>query len=172
MNTVEYFLEIFTGLAIVFILGYILAPDKKFLRILDDAKATSAESMMLWGVIPIGTLFIGSKRLTLDQLEFYGLEPPEEIKKMYLHYSNNIKDMSLYEQKYLPRFRTKFLAFIIPLIPLRTQIIFNEENKGIIFREGKFNVIPVEMYWKQAFLILAISYTFIFVLIVILSIIF
>jgi hypothetical protein len=172
MGIVEYILAVFTGLAIVFIIGYAFAPDKKFLKILDDNKVTSAESMMLWGIIPIGTLFLGSKRLSLEQIKFYGLEPPDEIKQMYLHYNDNIKNMSLYEQKFLPRFRTKFLAFIIPLIPLRTQIIFNEENSGIIFREGKFNVIPVEMYWKQAFLILAISYTFILSLIVILSIIF
>ena len=171
MSLERYILMIFISLSFIFIVGYIIAPDKKFLRVLDNAMATSAESMMLWGFIPIGTLFLGSKRLTLEQLKFYGLEPPEEIKQIYLDYNDNIRDIPRYKRKYLPRFRTKFLAFFIPLIPLRTQLIFNEENEGIIFREGKFNAIPVEMYWKQVFLILAISYILISLVIAILVVI-
>lgn len=169
MGIIEYFIAIFIGLTIVCLTGFVASPNKRFLKILENEEGVSAEAMMIWGVIPIGTMFLGSKPLNLEQLRFYELEPPEEIKQLYMHHSGNVKDMSISERKYLPKFRTKFLTFFIPLIPIRTQIIFNEEKRGIIFREGKFNVIPVEMYWKQAFFILSFSYGSLLILIMILT---
>jgi len=156
MNTTEYIVFFFAILAIYFIIAYIFIPDKKFLEPLENKNAKSADSMMLWGIIPIGTLFLGSRRLDKEQLEYYGLTPD-------INYEQIIPG-------YLPRFRTKFLALFIPLIPLRTQIIFNEENKGIFFREGKFYAIPVKMYWKQVYSILSCSYSLILLIIIVIYI--
>ncbi|EMR74497.1 hypothetical protein MBGDF03_00806 [Thermoplasmatales archaeon SCGC AB-540-F20] len=162
MDIVYYIVGIFTDLAIVCAIGYALVPDKKFPKIKENKKVSGADSVNF-----IGTILYGFRPLDEKQLKFYGLEPPDEIRELYKKYNNNVKEMSLSERKYLPKFKTKFISLLFPLIPLRTQVIFNEVGDGIF--ESKFNAIPVEIHWKQAFGILAISYTSLLLIVVILD---
>jgi len=152
MNSFEYFIIFFASLTISFIILYAFIPNKKFSEPLEYNKAKSADSMMLYGIIPLGTLFLGSRRLDKEQLEYYGL-------------SSNI-DYDKINPWTLPRFRTKFLAIVLPLLPLRTQIMINEEKEGLIFRKAEFYAIPVKMHWKQVFSVLSWSYTIMLILII------
>lgn len=157
MDEMAYFFIFFAIIVIIFLILYAFIPNKKYLEPLDYKKAKSAESMMLYGIIPIGTLFLGSRRLDKEQLEYYGLLPDIDFEK--IHPST------------LPRFRTKFLAFVLPLIPLRTQIMINEEKEGLIFRKAEFYAIPVKMHWKQVFSVLSWSYAIMFTLIIVICLI-
>jgi len=137
-------------------LFYIAVPNKRFIEVLEDREPKSGDVMMIWGLIPVGTLFLGSRRLDRKQYEYYGF--------------NEFCSYDSVPQNLLPRIRTLFIAFIIPLLPLRSQIIFNEEKKGIIFRETGFNAIPIKMCWNQVFSVLIWSYAIIAIIIILLDV--
>jgi len=140
----------FLGITILCIIGYVLAPKKRFLEILENNKASGTTSFNL-----VGTSMYGWKMLDEKQLKYYGLEPNELNKELYKKYGSTMKGIPFYEQKHIPKFKTKFISIIYPLFPLATQVVFNEEEGGL---ETSFYAIRVRMYWKQSFGIMAISY--------------
>ncbi len=157
------FVIFFALLATICVVGFAFSKEKKFPRILENKNASSANSINL-----IGTAFYGWKLLSKEQLEYYGLDPTDWHKQKYSEYGQDLKGLSLSERKFFPGFQTKFISILFPIIPVRSQIIFNKQDMGM---ESRFNAIPIQLYWKQAFGILAISYTSLLVITVILKII-
>lgn len=150
-SSIILLLSILTCICIV---GYLVSPDKKFLKVLENKIPKGAHSINL-----IGTVMYGSKLLTKEQLKHYGLEISSWHKKYYEEYGPYLKGLPLSMRKFFPQIQTTFISFIFPLIPLRSQIVFNiEEDKSDPDFKKKFNAIPIELYWKQAFFILSLSY--------------
>jgi len=158
------FIIFFSSLALLCIIGYALVPDKKFLKILENKKASGAHSVNL-----IGTAIYGWKVLEKDQLTFYGIEPSDWHLERYKHYGEKLRGISFSERKHFPQIQTKFISLLFPFIPLRSQVIFNVEDRGL---EKQFNALPIEMYLKQAFFILSVSYKSLILIAIILTIIF
>jgi hypothetical protein len=73
-------------------------------------------------------------------MQYYGFQPIEQNGKWYWPKAT---------------IKTTFITVLFPLIPLETQIVFNE-TPGIFSKE--FQLIPIKMCWKQVFSILATSY--------------
>jgi len=127
-----FFLALFGIITLICFLGVLLSPNKRFLKMLDNKKGST-----VYRVNGFGTCMYGWKVLDEEQMRFYGFQLVEQGGKWYYP---------------IARFKTIFLAgFWIPFIPLKTQIII---DRG----DGSFYPFPVEMYWKQAFTILTITY--------------
>jgi len=141
MDILSFFYFLFGSIAVLCFIGYLISKDKRFLEVLPNKKASGASTVNL-----IGTAIYGSKILDAEQLRFYGFEVADGITIP------------------LVKFKTKFISIVFPLIPLRTQVIFDEQSLGL---ETKFYAMPVKMYWKQAFKILTISYTSLLLIIII-----
>jgi hypothetical protein len=145
MDTLSFFYFLFGSIAVLCFIGYLISKDKRFLEVLPNKNASGSSTVNL-----IGTAIYGSKLLDAEQLRFYGFEVADGITIP------------------LVKFKTKFISIVFPLIPLRTQVIFDEQSLGL---ETKFYAMPVKMYWKQAFKILTISYTSLLLIIVIVPLI-
>jgi hypothetical protein len=145
MSILDYIIYVFAFITILCIVSYVLSKDKRFLEIQPDKKSSGASTVNL-----IGTAIYGLKKLDREQLYHYGFNLSE---------TNYVA---------LATYKTKFISVIFPLIPLRTQIVFNEHPEGM---SKQFYAIPVKMYWKQAFGILSVSYTSILIILIIMRVI-
>jgi hypothetical protein len=125
-------LLIFGGITLLCFIGFIVTPNKKYLKMLDSKKGST-----VYRVNGFGTCMYGRKILDADQMSFYGFEPIENKGKWYYP---------------IARFKTIFISALwIPFIPFKTQIIIDREDSS-------FYALPVETYWRQAFAILTVTY--------------
>jgi hypothetical protein len=136
-------MAIFGIISAVSMIAYFLIP-RKFLEVTDNRPKGGMNN-----ALGIGTLRYGFQKLTSKEQEQY-----------YINFNYDI-NKKIPKSAY-PKFTTKFFTGLaIPIIPLNSQITYNERGTGMGW---EFNAIPIKMNWKQVFKIYAVSYGILVVL--------
>lgn len=104
----------------------------------------------------VGVDFYGHQFLTKDQIKHHNIKLDNSLynREKIL---NNFDKATFLEKMKLPKIKTKFFVFIVPLIPLGSEIQYNETpntSGGYVYQ-----FIPVKLNWKQTLKIMSLSYT-------------